>query len=414
MTDWKNIRNILDRSANKYPFYFGTYSYEEFSKSRIASRIPYAHVGWGKRAVEMRANKTHFDGFENDTLGLNALFEKYRVYEALDKLKEDILVAGCGFLALAGDRVMPFTAQEATGTFDWREQNLKDGVAVFQEDTKKYQKIAIPDSYIEFSQNQTVSVENGEKTVVLNTIGRPLMGLLTHKATTKRPFGRSVLDLPARDAIVDASRTGRQAMIAAYHYNVKVDLILGVDSTTPVDTVEAQSGDVLKIGTNENGQIPQIGEFAQHAMTPFSDTILIAARNFCSATKLSLANLGISSNAPQSTEALEIVSDDLKDDIMEWQRELGRQLKYFAVTLWMYDNNVRTLDDNLREKINETIPVWLSVYREDVSRFGDGLNKIAQDAPAIVEARSIWRNLGLNSSEIDKVIESAKTNQISA
>ena len=410
--DWKNIRNLLARSANKYPYYFGTYTYEEFSKSKIATRIPYAHVGWGKRAVEMRANKTHFDGFENDTLGLNALFEKYRVFEALDKVKEDVLVAGCGFLALAGDRVMPFTAQEATGTFDWREQNLKDGIAVFREDTaRRFENVAIPDSYIEFTPEKTVAVEQGNQTVVLNTVNRPLMGLLTHKATTKRPFGRSVLDRPARDAILDASRTGRQAMIAAYHYNVKVDLILGADSNTTVDAIEAQTGDVLKIGTNENGQIPQIGEFAQHAMTPFSDTILIAARNFCSATKLSLANLGISSNAPQSTEALEIVSDDLKDDIMEWQRELGRQLKYFGVTLWMNENNVRELDDNLRQRINETIPVWLSVYREDVSRFGDGLNKIAQDAPAIVEARSIWRNLGLNSSEIDKVIESARNQQ---
>ena len=142
-------------------------------------------------------------------------------------------------------------------------------------------------------------------------------------------------------------------------------------------------------------------------MTPFSDTILIAARNFCSDTKLSLANLGISSDAPQSTEALEIVSDDLRDDILSWQNELAEQLKYFGVTLWMYENGVRSIDDNLREKIENTKPIFLSVFKQDVSKFGDGLMKIAQQAPDIVKSRSLWRNLGLTSEEIDAVIASS-------
>lgn len=206
---------------------------------------------------------------------------------------------------------------------------------------------------------------------------------------------------------MDASRTVRQAMIAAYHYNTKVDVIMGADSETAVDQIESQTGDVLKIGPNENGQIPQIGEFAQHAMAPFTDTILTAARNFCSDTKLSLVNLGISSDAPQSTEALEIINDDLRDDILSWQSELAEELKYFAVTLWLYENNVRAIDDNLRAKIEATKPVFLSVYRQDVGKFGDGLMKLAQQAPDIVKSRSLWRNLGLTSEEIDTVIASS-------
>ena len=197
-------------------------------------------------------------------------------------------------------------------------------------------------------------------------------------------------------------------MIAAYHYNTKVDLLLGVDSETAVDSVESQTGDVLKIGPNENGQIPQVGQFAQHAMAPFTDTILTAARNFCSDTKLSLVNLGISSDAPQSTEALEIINDDLRDDIIAWQNELAEQLKYFGVTLWMYENNVRLIDDNLAAKIEAVKPVFLSVHRQDVSKFGDGLMKIAQQAPSIVRSRSLWRNLGLTSEEIDETIASAQ------
>ena len=412
--DWNAIKSKLDSSKTKYSFYFGDYEYQDYSKGKMAKRLPKQHVGWGRRAVEIRANKTRFDRFENDTLGLNELFAKYKVVDAFDKIKDDILVCGCGFLALNGNRVFPFTAEEATGTFSWYDQNLKDGVAVFNPTTKKerfgelYKK---PDAFVEYYPDRTIAYEkvDGEvrTTIAPNGSGRPLIGLLTHKSTAKRPFGQSVLTAAARSAIIDASRTGRQAMIAAYHYNTKVDVLLGVDGETAVDKIESQTGDVLKVGTNENGQIPTIGEFAQHAMTPFSDTILIAARNFCSDTKLSLANLGISTDAPQSTEALEIINDDLRDDIISWQNELGEQLKYFAVTLWMYENGVRDIDDNLRAKIEAIKPVFLSVFKQDVSKFGDGLTKIAQQAPDIIRSRSLWRNLGLTSEEIDAVIASA-------
>ncbi len=414
--NWNEIYNKLNSSKEKYTFYFGNYEYRDYSKGKMARRLPRQHVGWGRRAVDIRANKTKFDRFENDTLGLNEIFAKYRVVEAFDKIKDDILVCGCGFLALNGDRVFPFTAEEATGTFSWFDQNLKDGIAVFRTTSTKDNPgiarpdINRPDAFVEYLPDRTVSYEkiDGElvTTVAPNGSGRPLIGLLTHKSTAKRPFGQSVLTKAARSAIIDASRTGRQAMIAAYHYNTKVDIILGADSDTPVDRIESQTGDVLKIGPNENGQIPQIGEFAQHAMTPFSDTIMIAARNFCSDTKLSLANLGISSDAPQSTEALEIINDDLKDDIVSWQGELAEQLKYFGVTLWMYENNIRVIDDNLRAKIEAIKPVFLSVFRQDVGKFGDGLIKIAQQAPDIVKSRSLWRNLGLTSAEIDEVIAS--------
>lgn len=412
--DWGSIKKRLDCSKTKYSFYFGDYSYPDFSKGKMAKRFPIQHVGWGRRAVEIRANKTKFDRFENDTLGLNEIFDKYKVNEAFDKIKDDVLVCGCGFLAVNGDRVFPFTAEEATGTYGWFDQNLKNGVAVFREATKRtrYDTQTKPDAFVEYYPDRTIAHENDIITITPNVTGRPLIGLLTHKSTTKRPFGQSVLTNAARSAIVDASRTIRQAMIAAYHYNTKVDVLLGVDSDTAVDKIESQTGDVLKVGPNENGQIPQIGEFAQHAMAPFNDTILVSARNFCADTKLSLANLAITTDAPQSTEALEIINDDLRDDIVSWEEELAEQLKYFAVTLWMHDNNVSRLDDNLQEKIRAIKPVFLSVYRQDVGKFGDGLIKIAQQAPDIVKTRSLWRNLGLTSEEIDTVIASANNNMV--
>lgn len=408
--NWTKLYALMQLSRGKYPFYEGNFSYSDFNSSRIARRLPKSRVGWGRRAVDMRANKTWFDRFENDTMGLNELFNEYHGPAAFNKLKTDVLAAGVGFLAFADDRIMPFTALEGTGTYNWREQNLKTGIAVFRENTNRntYPVRQAPDNFIYYTQDTTAIYQDNAVTTVANPVGRPLMAMLTHKSTTKQPFGRSVLSGPARDAIIDASRTRRQAMIAAYHYNTKVDVLLGVDNETAVDTIERESGDVLKVGTNENGQIPQIAEFAQHAMAPFNDSILMAARDFCADTKLNLTNLGLSNNAPQSPEALEIVGDDLRDDITEWQTEIGEQLKYFTVTLWMMKNGVTEIDANLQQKIDAITVAWLPIFRADVGKFGDGLNKIAQSAPAIVKQRSIWKNLGLTSTEIDSVIASAK------
>ena len=404
---------INSRAFEKYQFYDGDFSYADLETSKIASTLPLSKVGWGKRAVEMRANKTHFDRFENDTIGLNAVWDKFHGAEALAKIKNDVLIAGCGFLALAIDddgegRIMPFTALEATGKYDWFTQNLKKGTAVFRENTDMINYTTnTPDAYMQFFGDQTLTYDDGEITPSPNVTGRPLMTLLTHKSTTKQPFGHSVLSATARNAIVDASRTVRQAVIAGYHYNTKVDTILGVDVETSVEKKEMKTGDVLLVGPNENGQIPQLGEFAQHAMAPFNDSIEIFAKNFCSDTKLSLTNLGIASNAPQSPEALEIVGDDLREDINEWQNEMGQQIKYFATTLYMYENNISEIDDNLRAKIDAINVAWLPIYTADVSKFGDGLGKMAAFAPAITKQRSLWKNLGLTSAEIDEVVASA-------
>lgn len=412
--DWKTINSNRQKSCEKYRFYLGTYDFRDYAKGSIAKKLPKSTVGWGSRAVEMRSNKTAFDCFENDDLGLTKIMEKYKIYEALSKVQEDILVAGCGFLALVGDTVLPFSAEEASGTYDWRRQNLSFGAAVFSQKTKPsvILEVSIPEDYVIYEKNATRIKRSGssEEEIIPNPTNRPLMGLLTYRSSVKRPFGKSVLSQAARNAIVDASRTNRQAMLAAYFYNNKVDVLLGVDAQTDIDRVEGQTGDTLTVSPNNNGETPKIGEFAQHAMAPFEDTILIAARNFCTATKLTLANLGISSDAPQSPEALEIVSDDLRDDIAKWQHELGEQLKYFCFTLFLYEQGLSKIDDNLKRLYNATIPVFKPTYRSDLAKIGDGIYKLAEKAPGVLYSRSLWRNLGLSSAEINEVIASVSQN----
>lgn len=410
MIDPKNLSKFATSVREKYTFYDGDFS---FSDPGIdANFASFSNrVGWAHRAVDMMSNKTHIDRFENDTLGFNELFLKYRGHQAFEKIKSDILVAGVSFMAFTGKRIVPFTALEATGTFDWNEDNIDQGVAVFRENTSS-NSLNSPDAYMIFRQNETIAFEGGDKdgVIVMNQTGRPLMTLLTHKSSTRRPFGHSVITQAVRDSIVGASRTTKQSEIASHYYNTKVRAILGVDPETDVNKLETRTGDMLMIGTNENGNVPSIGEFSQHALAPFKDQISIFAQNFCSETKLTMSDLGIATNAPQSPESLKIAKDDFMDEVHEWQTEIGNQLKYFMTTIYMFENNISQIDDNLRAKIDAINLVWMPIYRDDVSKFGDGLQKSAAVAPAIAKARSLYANAGFTSSEIDEIVASAKEN----
>lgn len=86
---WKKINECRHRSAEKYTFFFGNYSFSDFGKGKIAKKLPRSTVGWGSRAVEMRSNKTTFDCFENDDLHFTDIARRYGIFEALEKIKED-------------------------------------------------------------------------------------------------------------------------------------------------------------------------------------------------------------------------------------------------------------------------------------------------------------------------------------
>lgn len=410
------IDSVLRTSLTKYSYYNGTFPVPDITP--IKTRFESSRVGWCARAIDLRTNKTNFDKFENDELGFNGLFNKYKVREALDKIQSDVLIAGCAFLAVSGDRVMPFTATEATGTYDWNNQNLSDGIAVYKSRTKKslVDSVIRPDTYIEYLPNQTIlhqTAKDGSDitTVSNNPTGRPLIAVLTHRSSANQPFGRSVLRRAARLAALNASRTYKEMTIAGHFYNRKVNVILGADSESAPQTVERKDGDVLIVGPNENGQIPQIAEFAQHALAPFRDSIAQFREDFCSSTMLTAANLGKEGDAPQSPDQQRILSDDLIDDMQRWHREIGGQLKHFMTTLFMLENNLTAINEDLQAKIDAITPTWMPMLVTDLSKGGDAIIKLSTVAPAALKSRSIWRQLGLTSDEIDTIVKQLDNNK---
>ena len=93
-------------------------------------------VGWASRAINTLADRINFDGFANDSVGINDLMDDTGAFTVFEKAKSDALIAGCSFVAvLPSDgsvKLLPFTATEATGTIDQRTGLLDTGLAVLR------------------------------------------------------------------------------------------------------------------------------------------------------------------------------------------------------------------------------------------------------------------------------------------
>ena len=93
-------------------------------------------VGWAARAVNTLSDRINFDGFANDTFGVNKVWDEINGRSIVNKAKHDSEIAGCAFVAIADDlendrkTLIPFTALEATGTMDMNTGLLKYGLAV--------------------------------------------------------------------------------------------------------------------------------------------------------------------------------------------------------------------------------------------------------------------------------------------
>lgn len=122
---------------DKYDYYNADNEVTDFGISTpMRMRNTRPGIGWAGRAVNTLSDRIVFDGFANDTFGLNDYLEGINGFTVINKDKHDAHIAGCAFVAVSEDAetgkkiLIPFTAQEATGEINQTSGLLKYGLAV--------------------------------------------------------------------------------------------------------------------------------------------------------------------------------------------------------------------------------------------------------------------------------------------
>lgn len=368
-------------------------------------------IGWASRAVNTLSDRVVFDGFANDTFGINDLLEKINGYTVLAKAKHDAFVAGCAFVAVSDDgrgsrELVPFTAQEATGEVDQTTGLLKWGLVVTKWHIPKPRKPGVmyaPKDYILFTPEFTSIYRNRSLVEVIpNATGRTLLHPLTHRSSADRPLGKSRITNTARRIINEVGRMKRRLEIAEEFYSMPQRYISGLAEGADVsDGLDSALGKVWTITKDEEGDAPNVGVLAQMSISGFETSKKDKARDFCAETSLTMRNLGYETSNPTSGESLIASSDDLLLEGKHTQNEMGRQIKEICITLRMsIDGN-----DEIPEKLNDIVPAWQPIFHQDIGATGDAMYKLFQAMPELIGTTEGYQMMGIGIRQAEALVQ---------
>jgi len=368
-------------------------------------------IGWASRAVNTLADRVAFDGFANDTFGVNDYMDSIGGFSVLEKVKRDAFIAGCAFVAVSGDGngkkvLIPFTAQEATGEMDQTTGLLKWGLAVTKWHEPKPKKPGInfaPKDYILFTPEFTaVYLNRTLAEIIPNPTGRTLLHPVTHRASADRPLGKSRITNTVRRIINEVGRMKRRLEIAEEFYSMPQRYISGLAEGADVDSgLDSALGKVWTITKDEEGDAPNVGVLAQMSISGFETSKKDKARDFCAETALTLRNLGYETGNPSSSESLAAMSDDLLLEAKNSQEEMGKQFKELMITLRLSLNGTNTIPDKMRD----IIPAWQPIFQVDIGAAGDAMYKLFQAMPELIGTTEGYKMLGIGIRQAEALVQ---------
>jgi len=414
----KQVDFLLDRlrkkSVNvdiKYQYYNAENSYVDFGISvpvKMMNSKP--GIGWASRAVNTLSDRVVFDGFANDTFGINELFDEINAKRVLNKAKKDAHIAGVSFVAISetpnGVALIPFTASEATGVIDDNTGLLSYGLAVLSwtgDDALAQSSVSEPKDYVVFTPEATTIYKNKKiDSITKNPTGRTMLHALTHGATASQPLGRSRITKTVRRIIQEVARVKRRYEIAGEFYSTPQRYVLGTEqdfTQEQKNKLDSTIGKAWVFSKDDDGDKPEIGQLAQMSINQFEDNKKGLARDFCAETALTLRNLGYETANPTSVESLSAMSDDLLLEARASQDEMGEQIKQIAISIRLTLNK----SDKVPEDLENIKAAWRPIFQVDVGAAGDAVYKLIQAMPELAGSVQIYQMLGMGVREAESL-----------
>ena len=250
-------------------------------------------------------------------------------------------------------------------------------------------------------QNRWYATEHPHK------MGRPLMEPLIWNASSDKPFGRSRLKRPVRDLIQQYVRTMANATVALEFSTAPQKYLLGVTDdqydTITSDKFKQYVGSILVSTANpDTGQNPQVGQFQQGTIEPHIQMIRAIATKFCSATDLSVTDVGVVNDAnPTSAEAILAQTQALVLKAEQLNAGNGSALNTIAKMAMAIAGKV-TLDQ-LTDEQRDVVAHFKSPAMPSVSVTADAAVKIASVRPAFASTDVFAEMLGFDQADIRRI-----------
>ena len=244
-------------------------------------------LGWPAKTVDVLADRIKFERFvaageDEDPHGLNTIVADNDFRETFAQTAASALTHSCAFITITqGDKskgepeilLLPKSAHWATGIWDKRTRNIKAGLSITKADTSNSGDITprevtvyLPDKTVIM---QAIAGGGWEIETIPNPTGRPLIVPVVSGADLRKPFGRSRISRAVMALTDSAIRTVVRSEISAEFYASPQRYLLGADEDALTGSKwSAVISKMLTISRDEDGQVPQVGQFSQMSMQP--------------------------------------------------------------------------------------------------------------------------------------------------
>lgn len=339
-------------------------------------------MGWCSKAVDALADRLVFRDLEYDYLDMMSIFNRNNPDILFDNAILSALIASCSFIYISKDerdevRLQVIEADNATGSIDPITGMLKDGYAVLERDNEGH---AVLEAYFEPYRTVIITTVNNKEQYqeYKHNAPYPLLVPIIHRPDAVRPFGRSRITRSAEYWQALAKRTLERAEVTSEFYSFPQKYVLGMSSDAEsFDTWKATIASLLRIDQDEEGKIPNVGQFQTSSMAPFIDQLRMAASGFAGETGLTLDDLGFVSDNPSSAEAIKASHETLGVMARKAQRSFGTSI----LNVGYLASCLRDDYPYLRSEVYRTKVKWEPVFVPDASTLsliGDGTIKINQ------------------------------------
>lgn len=391
---------LIAKSARvrlRYQYYDMHITLRDFKKGLpIEFQWMQSVLGWCGKAVDSMADRLVFREFENDGFDMMEIFRLNNPDIVIDSAILAALIGSCSFVYIAPDadgfpRLRVLDGMNATGVIDPVTYTLLEGYAVLERDSD-----GKPTLEAYFVPGRTdFYPKDDEPYSIENTAPHPLLVPMIYRPDATRAFGHSRISRACMDLTAEAMRTLRRSCIASEFYSYPQRYVLGLSQDAEkFDTWQAVMSAFLRIDRDEDGNLPQVGQFGQQSMLPYTDQIRMLAGLFAGETGLTLDDLGMPSTNPSSAEAIKASHETLRLTARKAQRSFSSGL----LNVGFIAACVRDGETYKRQSVYNTRAVWEPIFEPDVSQLsgiGDAVGKIQMAFPDYFDEKKLRELTGI-------------------
>lgn len=406
-------------------------------------------VGWAQKAVDVRVNRSLFDGFvfrgKSDP-ALDALVTQNRMRQLVRMATRSMLTHGCSAITVmrgaAGQpaaKVRAFSANQCCMLWDKDVDQIGAGIVLAGVDrngnASRY-VLHMPDRitvFVRDPESGLWSTESDER----NPVGSMLMVPLVNDADIDKPLGHPVLT-PELISIVDkAVRDVLRMDVGAEFFTTPQRWATGIaadlfskpltdDDGNPVIDEEtgepvlvtdeakklrAYLGSLWAFTKDEDGDTPTLGQFPAGDAQNFIATYENDAQRFSGASLVPLAQLGVMGNTYTSSDALSASNDPLILDVQGINDGLKDSLWQVARLMMAVSQGIAL--SGLTDEQNGVMASFRDPAMPTMASRADAWTKLGALDSSIVGTRVFYEGVGLDQATIDRLM-SEKQDQATA